>query len=68
MNQHETVHEYNIGDLVMFRNRTQTCSTGMKIEAVDTNMFDTRLKVNGLWWVPTNFMPFDEWRDKYSKH
>lgn len=56
---------FQVGDLVMFRHRTQICESGMRVQEVDTNMFDTRLKVNDQWWVPENFMPFDEWVRTY---
>ena len=36
-------------------------------EAVDSNMFDTRYKVNGQWWMAANLMPFDEWKARQCK-
>ena len=56
---------FKVGDLVMFRNRCQTTEGGMRVQAVDENMFDTRLKVDGQWWVPENFMPYEEWAKEY---
>lgn len=53
---------FKVGDLVMFKNRTQITSSGMEVEEVSTNMFDTLLKVNHQWWRPTNFISLDEWK------
>lgn len=53
---------FQVNDLVMFRMRCQTTSAGMRVEAVDSNMFDTRYKVNGQWWMAANLIPFDEWK------
>lgn len=35
------------GDQVMFKNRSQVTVGGMTVEEVDTNMFDSRVKVRG---------------------
>lgn len=51
-----------VGDLVMFAARCQETAGGMRVEEVDANMFDTRLKVNGRWWVPENFISLEEWK------
>ena len=56
---------FKVGDLVMFRKRCQVTECGMPVQAVDENMFDVRLKVNDQWWVPENFMPYDEWVKEY---
>ncbi len=53
---------FNVGDLVMYRNRCQTTSGGMRVEEVDISMFDVRLKVDGKWWTPASFMPLAQWR------
>lgn len=58
---------FQVDDLVMFRMRCQTTSAGMRVEAVDSNMFDTRYKVNGQWWMAANLMPFDEWKARQCK-
>ena len=58
---------FQVDDLVMFRMRCQTTSAGMRVEAVDSNMFDTRYKVNGQWWLAANLMPFDEWKARQCK-
>lgn len=39
------------GDQVMFKNRSQVTAGGMTVEEVDTNMFDSRVKVQGKWWA-----------------
>jgi hypothetical protein len=57
---------FKVGDRVMFANRTQITSGGMPIEIVDTNMFDTLLKVDGKWWPTTCFIPLDEWKSRYQ--
>lgn len=59
-----TMHtsKYKQGDLVMFANRVQNCTTGMVVQSVDSNMFDSRLKVNDLWWTEDCFMPFTKWK------
>ena len=58
---------FQVNDLVMFRMRCQTTSAGMRVEAVDSNMFDTWYKVNGQWWMAANLMPFDEWKVRQCK-
>lgn len=52
---------FNVGDLVMFKNRCQVSAGGMRVEEVDSNMFDTKLKVNGQWWSPTAFIRREDW-------
>jgi hypothetical protein len=59
--------DFKVGDLVMFKNKAQNCTSGMEIEEVDSNMFDTLLKVKGLWWTPGCFQPFEEWQKKYQR-
>lgn len=56
------------GDLVMFKNRSQTSMGGMRVEAVDLNMFDARVQVNGKWWAAGCFMSFDDWKAQYARH
>ena len=58
------LHNYKPGDLVMFANRCQSCEGGMRVQDVDTNMFNTLLKVEDKWWTPGCFITFDEWRRK----
>lgn len=50
------------GDLVMFKNRSQSGVGGMRVEAVDTNMFDSRVKVEGKWWSVGCFISFEAWK------
>ncbi len=50
------------GDLVMFKSRCQTGVGGMRVEAVDTNMFDSRVKVDGKWWASGCFISFEAWK------
>lgn len=52
---------FNVGDLVMFKNRCQPSAGGMPVEAVDSNMFDTKIKVAGQWWSPTAFVSHEGW-------
>lgn len=58
---------FQVNDLVMFSRRCQTTSAGMRVEAVDSNMFDTRYKVNGQWCMSANLIPFDEWKARQCK-
>ena len=48
------------GDRVLFANRTQISTYGMEIEAVDTNMFDTLIRLREMqgWWHPDCFIPY----------
>ena len=59
---------FQVGDRVMFARRCQTTTAGMPVEAVDITMFDVRLRVNGQWWVPECFMPFEQWRRQQLTH
>ena len=52
---------FKVGDQVAFKNRVQRYMGGMTVQAVDTNMFDTLIMVDGQWWVPECFIPFEEW-------
>lgn len=60
------VSEMSIGQLVMFANRTQICSTGMKVLEIDHDLFGTRVKIDAgpshAWWVPKCFMPYEAWK------
>lgn len=53
--------KFKVGDLVMFANRCQTSPCGMRVDEVNTNMFNTLLKVDGKWWVPECFITYDAW-------
>jgi hypothetical protein len=39
----------------------------MEVEDIDVNMFDTRVKVEGLWWHPASFMSYEVWRQQNCK-
>jgi len=54
---------FNVGDRVMFKNRVQTTTVGMRIEEIDYTLFGVRLKVEGKWWSPGNFTSFKEWKE-----
>ena len=56
------------GDLVMFRNRCQLTAGGMRVQEVDINMFDVRLRVGDRWWVPENFISLEQWRQQMAMH
>lgn len=58
---------FQVGDRVVFANRAQNTAGGMAVEAVDVNMFDTRLKVDGAWWSPAAFAPFAPWVQAYKE-
>lgn len=58
---------FNVGDLVMFRKRTQLYECGMAVQEVDFTLFGVRLKVNNQWWVPENFMSHTEWTNLFRK-
>lgn len=60
--------QFKVGDYVMFAKRCQTTSGGMPVQAVNTNMFDTRLKVDGQWWSPECFVSLEAWRDSVAQH
>ncbi|MCU1492210.1 MAG: hypothetical protein JWM85_3615 [Acidimicrobiaceae bacterium] len=51
---------FAVGDLVMFRNRAQI-GIGLEVQDVDTNMFDSFVKVDWKWWPSTCFQPLSEW-------
>ena len=40
----------------------------MRVEAVDVNMFDARVQVNGKWWAAGCFMSFDDWKAQCARH
>jgi len=54
--------KYAVGDLVMYNGRAQTTSTGMPIQEVDSNMFNTMYKVDYKWWNEGNLMSFEDWK------
>ena len=56
---------FKVGDLVMFKNRTQITTGGMPVQEVNTNLFDTLLMVNSQWWRPSAFISLDEWKANY---
>ncbi len=56
------------GDQVMFKNRSQVTVGGMTVEEVDTNMFDSRVKVRGQWWAAGCFMSFADWKAQCEQH
>ena len=57
-----TESPFKVNDLVMFKSRAQTTGGGMRVEEVDSNMFDIRIKVDGNWWTPGCFISFEEWK------
>lgn len=56
---------FRVNDEVMFRNRCQNTLGPMRVEAVDTNMFDTRYKVQGKWWAANSLMRYSEWKSNH---
>lgn len=56
------------GDRVAFANRTQHTAAGMRIEEVSTDLFGTRVKVEGKWWSPGCFMSFEDWKKGIDAH
>lgn len=59
--------DLKVGDLVMFAGRAQTSGSGMLVTKVDTNMFNTLIEVDGKWWTPGCFMPYEEWRNRHFR-
>ena len=53
---------FKVGDLVMFKNRANFTSDGMKVEEVNSNVFDTLLKVDSKWWRPGSFIALEDWK------
>lgn len=53
---------YKAGDRVFFAKRTQISTHGMVIAEVNTNMFDTLIRLNEMqgWWVPECFVPYSK--------
>jgi hypothetical protein len=58
---------FNVGDHVAFRNRCQPSAAGMTVQEVDFTLWGVRLKVDYKWWVPENFMPYQEWANNFYK-
>lgn len=54
--------KFSVGDLVMFRGRTQTCSAGMAVQHVDSNMFNTMYFVDYKWWSEGNLTSLEDWK------
>lgn len=57
-----TPPKFQVGDLVMFKGRTQKTTAGMFVQEVDSNMFDTRYKVDYLWWMESNLQSLQDWK------
>jgi hypothetical protein len=53
--------KYSKDDLVMFKNRVQSCTTGMRVAAIDRSS-DRPYLVDYHWWSETSLMPFAEWK------
>lgn len=60
--QPSPINPFPVGSRVMFANRCQTGSGGMRVDEVAANMFDVRLKVEGRWWPPGCFVAFSDWK------
>lgn len=63
--------KYQVGDLVMFRKRTQNCECGMKVAEVDEAplLGDARYRLQNeyVWWSEGNLMPHSEWHRRYRQ-
>jgi hypothetical protein len=63
------MHEpkFKVGDLVMFARTVQNCTTGMEVQKVDSNAFDSLLMVNHKWWHEECFSTLKVWQDKCAE-
>lgn len=60
--QPSPINPFPVGSRGMFATRCQTGSGGMRVDEVDANMFDVRLKVEGRWGSPVCFVTFSDWK------